>query len=305
MTEGRTLQVPGGSIYYEVEGEGPALTLIHAGIAHLRMWDEHIPAFTEHHRVIRYDTRGFGRTRSDDVEFSNRSDLLALLDHLDIERTHLLGISRGGSIALDFTLEAPERVSALIIVASSPGGFEHEAPEMETRWAELERLEEAKDWEALVEAETQVWVDGPGQPSDRVDADVRARMTQWNLENYRAEGGNGRPQPLEPRAVGRLFEVVVPTLVMWGDLDEPGVPAGSQLMAGSIPGARSQLFRGVAHMVDLERPREFEGAVLDFLAEVGGSRDRQPGLVLTGRETGIAVSAARRSSRNSTSVRDR
>ncbi|MBA2570958.1 MAG: alpha/beta fold hydrolase [Chloroflexi bacterium] len=271
MTDSRTLEVPGGTINYEVVGDGPALTLIHAGIAHLRMWDEHIPAFTRRYRVIRYDTRGFGRTRSDDVEFSNRGDLLALLDHLGVERTHLLGISRGGSIALDFTLEHPERVSALIVVASSPGGFEHEAPEMDARWAELERLEDAKDWVPLVEAETQVWVDGPGQPSDRVDPDVRLRMTRWNLENYRAEGGNGRPQPLEPRAVDRLAEVAAPTLVMWGDLDEPGVPAGSKLMASAIPGARSHLFPGVAHMVDLERPREFEQVVLDFLAEVDRS----------------------------------
>ncbi|MEO7117529.1 MAG: alpha/beta hydrolase, partial [Candidatus Limnocylindrales bacterium] len=68
------LPVEGGSLYFEVDGDpdAPALTLIHAGVAHLRMWDEHLAAFTERYRVIRYDTRGFGKTRSDDVEFSNR-----------------------------------------------------------------------------------------------------------------------------------------------------------------------------------------------------------------------------------------
>ena len=115
--------MPAGRLAYEVEGEGHPLTLIHAGLAHLRMWDEQVPAFAERYRVIRYDTRGFGRTTTDDVEFSNRDDLRALLDHLGVERTHLLGLSRGAQIALDFTLESPERVSSLVWVAGGVGGF--------------------------------------------------------------------------------------------------------------------------------------------------------------------------------------
>nr|MBA2275561.1 alpha/beta hydrolase [Chloroflexota bacterium] len=70
MTGPTSAEVPGGRLAYEAEGKGPALTLIHAGVAHMRMWDEQVPAFAEHYRVIRYDTRGFGMTRSTDVEFS-------------------------------------------------------------------------------------------------------------------------------------------------------------------------------------------------------------------------------------------
>lgn len=268
------VKVPGGSLYFEVEGDGPALTLIHAGVAHLRMWDEQVPAFAERYRVIRYDTRGFGKTRSEPVEFTNRADLRALLDHLGVASTHLLGISRGGSIALDFALESPERVRSLVLVASTPGGFEHEDAALDELWTRMEKLYEAKDWEALVELETALWTDGPGQPTGRVDGGVRRRMVEWNLWNYRAEPGEGIPQPLDPPAVGRLTEVSVPTLVMWGDLDESGVLAGSKALLAGIPGARSHLFEGVAHMVNLERPEEFTQRVLDFLAEVdaqGGS----------------------------------
>lgn len=266
------LEVPGGSLYYEVEGDGFPLTLIHAGVAHLRMWDEQVPEFAQSYRVIRYDTRGFGKTRSDDVEFSNRADLAALLDHLGAERTHLLGISRGGSIALDFALEHPERVSALIIVASTPGGFEFDEPEMKPLFEEMEQLYQSKEWERLVELETALWTDGPGQPSDRVDADIRRRMIEWNLENYRPEPGEGRPQPLEPRAVGRLEEVTVPTLLMWGDLDARAVLEGEQFMAAGIRDSRRHVFEGVAHMVNLERPAEFTNLVLEFLGEVGAAR---------------------------------
>ncbi|MBA3795621.1 MAG: alpha/beta fold hydrolase, partial [Chloroflexi bacterium] len=255
----------------ELEGKGEALTLIHAGVAHMRMWDEQAPALAEHYRVIRYDTRGFGKTRSEDVEFSNRADLRALLDHLGVERTHLLGISRGGGIALDFTLEVPERVSSLVLVASTPGGFEHEDAELDAMWTEMERLYEEKDWETLVEMETALWTDGPGQPTGRVVAGVRRRMVEWNLWNYRAQPGEGKPQPLDPPAVGRLAEVSVPTLVIWGDLDESGVLAGSQALVEGIPGARSHVFEGVAHMVNLERPEEFTEHVLSFLKEVDGT----------------------------------
>ncbi|MEJ7753085.1 MAG: alpha/beta hydrolase [Candidatus Limnocylindrales bacterium] len=263
-----SVKVPGGSLYYEVEGEGQALTLIHAGVAHLRMWDEQVPVLAERYRVIRYDTRGFGKTRSEDVEFSNRADLRALLDHLAVEKTHLLGISRGGSVALDFTLEVAERVRSLVMVASTPGGFEHEDAELDSLWTEMERLYEAKDWAALVEMETALWTDGPGQPTDRVDGGMRRRMVDWNLWNYRADPGEGKPQTLDPPAVGRLAEVSVPTLVMWGDLDESGVLAGSAALVAGIPDVRSHVFPDVAHMVSLERPEEFTQRVLEFLDSV-------------------------------------
>ena len=101
------IDAPGARLYYEVEGDGPALTLIHAGVAHLRMWDDQVTAWRDRFRVIRYDTRGFGRTLTDDVPYSNRADLQAVLDALGIERTHLLGLSRGSMIATDFTVENP------------------------------------------------------------------------------------------------------------------------------------------------------------------------------------------------------
>jgi pimeloyl-ACP methyl ester carboxylesterase len=94
--------------------------------------------------VIRYDYRGHGRTTSEDVPFSNRDDLRALLDHLGVDRTHLLGLSRGAMIALDFTLESPERVSSLVWVAGGVGGFQGPPPPKE----------------ALAELDVRVSVDG-------------------------------------------------------------------------------------------------------------------------------------------------
>lgn len=263
------VEVPGGRLYYEVEGAGPPLVLIHAGVAHLRMWDDQVAAFAPAHRVIRYDTRGFGKTTTEDVAYSNRADLRALLEHLGVQRTAVLGISRGGSIALDFTLEFPESVSALVLVAAGLGGFELADDPLAETWAEMERLYEAGDREALVEMELRLWTDGPGQPPDRVDPEMRRRMEQMGRENYAAAQPDGQPQALQPPAVGRLDEIRVPTLVMVGDLDVPDVIAACERIAEVTHGARKIVYPGVAHMVNLERPKEFNTAVLDFLAEAG------------------------------------
>ena len=263
------LEVPGGQIYYEAEGTGPALTLIHAGVAHLRMWDDQVAAWRDGFRVIRYDTRGFGRTQTEDVPYSNREDLRAMLDHFDVERTHIVGLSRGAMIALDFTVENPGRVSSLVWVAGGLRGFEtEEDPRLVDVEPELQRLEDARDWEALVELETRIWTDGPGQRPDRVDPDLRRRMIEWNLENYRAEQeANQAIQPEVP-AAQLLDRLTMPCLFMWGTLDESSVLEAGEKLVAEVPGARSHVFEGVAHMVNLERPEVFNRIVRDFLEEV-------------------------------------
>ncbi len=276
MHDSGSFDYNGGGLYYEVDGDGPPLTLIHAGVANLRQWDEQAPHFAERYRVIRYDTRGFGRTTTGDVPFSNRGDLAALLDHLGIERTAVLGTSRGGSIAVDFTLDHPDRVSALIAVASGLGGFEVEPPaDEQALWDEYDRRYDAKDWDWIVDTETAFWVDGPRQPSDRVSPTIRDLVHGWIAESYRDHGSEDPvPDRLQPPAVHRLGEIAVPTLVMVGDLDEQATVESCRRLARDIPNARLALFEGAAHMVNLEQPERFTRLVLDFLADALPSESR-------------------------------
>ncbi len=275
MGESGFLEVDGGEIYYEAEGDGPPLLLIHGGLGSLRMWDGQVPAFAERYRVIRYDTRGFGRTRTDDVEFSNRADAAAVLDRLGAAPAYVVGQSRGGMIALDLVVDRPEYAAAFVSVASGVGGYRPELPEGTDvpPWEEMERLWESKQWEALAELETQVWVDGWGQPPDRLAPELRQTVRGWILASYEAEAVEGEPQPLDPPAAERLADVRVPTLVMVGAVDEPGGVVAGRHLAASVPGARLLEFRGVAHMIHLEEPERFNRLVLDFLAEVDGRRD--------------------------------
>ena len=88
------------------------------------MWDDQVAALQDAYRVIRYDTRGYGETETEAVSFSNRADIAALLDHLGEESAHVVGLSRGGIIALDFALEFPDRVRSLTVAAGGVGGYE-------------------------------------------------------------------------------------------------------------------------------------------------------------------------------------
>ncbi len=267
MSESGFVEADGGRIYFEVEGDGHPLLLIHGGLGSLRMWDGQAPVFGERYRVIRYDTRGFGRTETDDVEFTNRGDAAAVLDHVGASTAFVVGQSRGGVIALDLTIDRPDRVDALVSVAGGVGGYESELPEdfEQPPWDEMERLAEAKEWDALAELETRVWVDGWGQPQDRVDAEVRRQVKEWIVANYRSGIPEGKPQPLRPPAAERLGGLRVPTLVLIGAVDELDSVLSERHLAASVPGAEVVEFAGVAHMIHLEEPERFTEVVLDFL----------------------------------------
>jgi 3-oxoadipate enol-lactonase len=261
MTE--FLETNGARIAYDVDGSGDAVVLVHAGVADRSMWDDQVAALKDTYRVVRYDTRGYGETETGAVPFSNRADIADLLDHLGERTAHAVGLSRGGQIALDFTLERPDRVRSLTVVAGGVGGYQSPEELPESTWEPVEAMIEAKDWEGLADWETAFWADGPGQSPDRVPA-VRGRVHDWVLANYRAEKEEGEPQPLDPPAVGRLKDLRAPLLVMAGTLDEPSTTDAMRFLARTVAGARFEEFES-AHMVNLEHPERFNTVLREFL----------------------------------------
>jgi 3-oxoadipate enol-lactonase len=141
----RFIDVPGGRLCVVEEGDGPPVVLVHAGIVDLRAWDAFVPHLVVGgFRVVRYDTRGWGRSTTAEVDFSNRADLVAVLDACGIGRAALVGNSRGGQIAFDTAIEFPDRVIAVVGVGAGLGGFEgHPTAEEIALFEEMDRLESA------------------------------------------------------------------------------------------------------------------------------------------------------------------
>lgn len=115
--------INGTRIYYEMIGEGDVLVLLHSGYTDLRLWDDQFELFGRYFKVIRYDIRGFGRSDKPSEPFSHFEDLKELLNYLGIDKAHLVGVSMGGSIAIDFTLQYPDSVEYLVLSGSSLNGY--------------------------------------------------------------------------------------------------------------------------------------------------------------------------------------
>ncbi len=254
---------------FEVEGAGPAVLLIHEGIADRTMWDPQWERWRDRLTLIRYDQRGFGDSVDPAGEYSLHGDAIAVLDAAGVERAAVVGASMGGRAALDLTLAAPARVAALIAVVTTPSGWEH-PPEQHARWEEIDAAYERDGIDGANELELRMWVDGAGRQPTDVDQSLRARVAQMNraaLEREEArerEGNEVEPTELEPPALGRLDEVRAPVLVITGARDVPSVSAGARELAAGT-GADLIEIADTAHVPSLERPDEFDAAVLAFL----------------------------------------
>ena len=229
-------------------------------------------ALAVQHRVIRYDVRGHGKTPCPPGDYAHYEDLTALLDHLGVVQTAVLGCSMGGAIAIDFTLAFPERVAALIPVASAVAGFDPEEADI-TAKGERERLlsevgaaYDQGDFRQAARLLARVWVDGPKRSPDQVEPEVRARAIEMMMGMFELPEDEGTEQSLEPPAASRLAEINVPTLVIVGDYDDERILMTADYLADGIAGAQKVVMPGLAHYPNMERPAEFNRIVLDFLA---------------------------------------
>ncbi len=272
IEETTSVQVPGARLHVLDDGDpdAPAIVLLHAGIADLRSWDDVVPQLTHAgYRVIRFDMRGAGRTTSEAVPYSRSADVLAVLDAAGIERAALVGNSLGGSIAFDTAITAPERVVAIVGVAAGLGGFDGgRNTEEQALFDEMDRIDSAlpPDPEAVADIDIRVWVDGPGQPSDRVPAAVRELVREMDVIGYEPGHDTGRLIRLDPPAAQRLDEIRCPVLALAGELDVSGVATTARHLEERLPTARAEIWPNVAHMIGMELPDELAAQIVQFLA---------------------------------------
>jgi 3-oxoadipate enol-lactonase len=255
-------------LYVEQAGAGSPVVLLHEGIGDSRMWDPQWKPYSERFQVVRYDMRGFGQSPPAVGSYSLSGDLVALLDHLQLGPATLVGMSLGGSVAMEATIARPDLVSKLVLVAPGLRGFEMN-DETKAGWAEEEAALERGDDDEAVEVNLRMWVDGPSRSPDDVDPELRRKVGEMQrraIDIWREAGEEGEHEPLVEDWGERLGEIAVPTLVLVGDLDRAEMLEIADKLEAEIPNVRRSTIAGAAHVTNMEQPEEFDRLVLEFLA---------------------------------------
>lgn len=258
------LEDSGRRIRYGVAGRGVPILLIHGGLVDSRMWDDQVASLAPAHCTIRYDQRGFGRSSPPRAAYSPVEDARALLDKIRVSKAVVIGLSYGGQVAIDFALEHPDRVLALITAGATVRGEPLE--QVGDRPAIYRALKERGTAEAV-----RLWLEDPAFVTARDLPVVQERMRRMLTENVTAWG---RPRTDLVRWPSRvpsdhLGEIAVPTLVLRGGQENPSIVAAADLLAERIPKATVRIIPSAGHHLNMEAPEQFDAAVLKFLRVSG------------------------------------
>lgn len=256
--------VNGVRLYYEVEGEGEPVVLLHAVGLDVTCWEGQVKAFAARRRVLRLDLRGHGRSDVPSPPYTLAGfadDVHALLRELTLTPAHVVGLSLGGMVAQVLALDHQEVVRSLVLadtVSTLPA---------EARPGMIERGEAAKrgGMAAIIDETLARWFT-PGFMDSEVVARCRQRLLSDSLTGWAAAWHAISELELE----SRLPEIRVPTLVITGEADVAAPVARAQAMAARIPGARCEIIPGAPHMAPLERPDLFNAALLRFWRGAAG-----------------------------------
>jgi 3-oxoadipate enol-lactonase len=258
--------VNGLNLYYEETGSGPPLLLITGLSGNTLGWAMLLPALAERFRAIAFDNRGAGRSSAPPGRYTTREmadDAAALLEHLGVERAHVIGFSLGGMIAQELALAHPERVDHLVLYATyaRPRAAIHD-PWLRNYVEACERGTSPDQLAMLLLP----WFLTPAfmaQPDQ-----VEAAIAEWVADPYPAPAHGVAAQAaagLSHDTHSRLRQIAAPTLVLVGSEDIVTPVFFAQELAEGIPGAQLHVLDRGGHTPDVEYPEAVAEAMLAFL----------------------------------------
>ena len=281
----------GVQLHYEESGEGQTIVFVHEFAGDHRSWEAQMRYFSRRYHCVAYSARGYtpsdipskGSMYSQDHA---RKDILAILDHLDVEKGHIVGLSMGGFATLHFGIHHPERAHSLVVAGCGYGA----EPDRRTQFRE--ETEKAAE---MIESSTgdafaKQYAEGPTRvqfqnKDPRGWADFRDQLAEHSLEGAALTmRGVQRERPSLFDLEAELRQITVPMLVLTGDEDEPCLIPNIYLKR-TVPSAALQILPNTGHTINIEEPAAFNAAVSDFLAQVEAGRwpQRDP------RSTGTSI----------------
>ena len=255
------IQANGTQLYYELAGPAtaPVVMLSNSLGTRLEMWDAQLPALGERYRVLRYDSRGHGRSDAPDGPYTIdmlAEDALCLLDALEIERAHFCGLSKGGMVGQVLGARHGERMISLALCST--------ACYMPARelWDERIRVATEQGMAALADGVVERWFTEAfrREPSITLDR-VRQMIIDTPPHGYAACCAAIRDMDLRELITG----IRVPTLVIVGEDDPATPPERAREIQSRIPGAQLEVIPDAAHLVNIEQDVAFDAALASLL----------------------------------------
>ncbi|MEA2142821.1 MAG: 3-oxoadipate enol-lactonase [Solirubrobacteraceae bacterium] len=245
-------------------GGGDPLVLVHAGVADARMWEPIVPALAAQRRVVRFDMRGFGGSRSGKGTFSPAADLAALLDALAIERAHVVGASFGGLVSLEFAAAYPGRVASLVLLAAALPDIEPSPGLLAFAEAEEAAIAVGKVEEA-VEVNVRMWASHSTPDVQTLVADMQRDAFELQLRE-----GAESDEP-DPPVSARLAAIAVPATVAYGDRDVEDFEQVARRLHDELPDATLHEIANAGHLLALDQPEAVTQLILRHLERVAAA----------------------------------
>jgi 3-oxoadipate enol-lactonase len=261
----KSIRIDDIQIAYTDTGAGRPVVLIHGYPFNRSLWNEQVTALSVNHRVIAPDLRGFGESEaSDGTATMNRmaQDVALLLDHLEIARATIAGLSMGGYVALAFYKQFASRVRALILADTRAQADTDEGKQTRAQQAEKALTE---GMAGIADAMLPKLLT-PETVSKRPEIVKRVRDMMLKTK---PEGTAAALRGMAERddQTSLLAKITVPTLILVGAEDAITPVADSEQMHQAIAGSRLVVLEKAGHVSNLERTDEFNQALLDFLQE--------------------------------------
>jgi 3-oxoadipate enol-lactonase len=255
----------GIQINYTIEGSGPWVVMSHSLACSLEMWDPQVAALAAKYKVLRFDTRGHGRSDAPAGAYTLEQladDVHGLLQALKVERPHFVGLSMGGMIGMTYALKYPDRLRSLVLCDTSS----RLGPEVQPVWDDRIKTATEKGMKPLVEPTLKRWFTEAMMAKRPPVVDKVAAM----IRTTPAAGYAGCCHAIPKIDVtARLKEIACPIQVIVGEQDAGTPVAMSREIQAAARGSELVIIPNASHLSNLEQPEAFNRALLAFLARAG------------------------------------